>query len=246
MSNMILYRPLPIAAVASDDASAANLLTPEPKEVWADAEIARFLHIDMGAATALDSFLIGYLSKGSYIAALHTQDSPNVNVSAALASHAGPLAAAPVRLHDFIALAAPVTSRWWRMDIAGSAPIRAGVLAVGLAIRTTHNREKGAGRPILDLGAVEARSDGGFGTGYGAVKSGFRWTWGDLDDAEIEAIYDLGLRVGGRKPIVVAEDPDPTPGLNERLHYGRFDGFEPYERGDPSKHRWSLSMTEWV
>jgi len=36
------------------------------------------------------------------------------------------------------------------------------------------------------------------------------------------------------------------PGLNERIHYGLFDRFEPYERLSPGRTRWGLRMNEWI
>lgn len=261
MSKMIIFRPIKptsVVATAGMFASTAglgegNLLTPEPKEVYDDngGGGVKYLSFDLGAVHQLDCFLLGFIRGGS----------PGIffSVAGGIAAHAEfaltgvfglaqSSSAAPKRRHAFVQIAAPIAARYVRIELnANDVNFNTiGIAAFGRAIKTTHNREKGGGRSIIDTGSKESRQDGGFGIGHGTRKAGFRWTWGDLSDDEIEAIYDLGLEVGETNPIVVVEDPDPTTGLNERIHYGLFDRFEVYERGDPEKHRWALSVTQWV
>jgi hypothetical protein len=258
MSKMILFRPLPIASLTGD-VPVQNLLTAEPKEVIVHPPFfgALGLHVDFGAPRSIDSIFLGFMR--NYAAGHGVQHvtaglgGPNETILFTLNGPGGMAPTAseePLRRHWFVKLPAPADYRYISFQLGPGAgePVGAtiGILAIGKALQTSFNREKGGGRTIIDTGAKEARQDGGFGTGHGTVKAGFRWTWGDLSDAEVEAIYDLGLWAGERRPIVVVEDPDQTPGLNERIHYGLFDKFEAYERGDPSKHRWALSVTQWV
>ena len=121
-----------------------------------------------------------------------------------------------------------------------------GVLLVGLAFQPAHNQEWGAGRQPIDTGVKDPLLGGGFGILEGARKARYRWTLGDLTEAEADALYGLALDQGETSPLLVVEDPDATMGLNERLHYGLFDGFEAYERANPSQTRWGLSVTQWV
>lgn len=260
MSRMILYRPLPILAAQVNGAPLSfsggeNLLTPEPKEVLTFVNGTGATHVDilLGPGVTFDSVFVGYQVRSHPLPPEFTWQGGDINYDdftfgvVPIAPSSSPR---PLRRHSFHRLAAPVTRQGVRLAYGPSVPnghsLAIGIVAVGLAIETSFNRERGGGRPIYDTGSREARPDGGFGIHRGARKSGFRWTWGDLDDAEIERLHDLGMQTGSTAPIVVVEDPDPTVGLNERVHYGLFDGFEPYERRDPSKHRWSLSMTQWV
>lgn len=256
MSKMIILEPTTVAdiiPIADNVSGAENMLTPEPKEVaFQSSQVgALWLRFDLGSVQMIDCVFLGFLNcpPGTTLEVLAGETQANLtNFYGPASVFAASSSASPLRRHQFIEFAAPVAARYVDIYIVrgASADMTFGIFATGLSLRTTHNREKGGGRPIIDTGAVEARVDGGFGTGHGAVKGGFRWTWGDLDDAEVDAIYHLGLRVGRRRPIIVVEDPDPSPGLNERIHYSLFDSFEPYERGDPTKHRWALSVTQWV
>lgn len=261
MARMLLLKPLPImSAAATFGTGAANLLTPNPKEVYFKAgftgEQRPAVTVDLGEVRRFDSIFLGFLNNWN----------TDFNTWSISAGVAGPLetvllsepagtpaltpsrSAAPHYRHAFHRTAAPVLARYLQITIFPStnAETMVGILAVGLAFETTWNREWGGGRRIIDTGTVEALPDGGFATSEGAVKGGFRWTWGDLDDAEVDAIYDIGLDRGERRPVIVVEDPDRTAGLNERLHYGLFERFEPYERIAPRRTRWSLGVQQWV
>jgi hypothetical protein len=263
MSNMILLRPLPIAAVAASaglfapgpGSGVANLLTPEPKEIYTNAGGGgvRNLDFDFGSVVSFDTIFLGFwdlagapgLDQFTGGAGYTATDYLGSVSLSSLALSSSP---APLRKHWLIRTAAPINERYIRLGITSgnTNPWSFGIAAFGLPLTTTYNREKGGGRSIVDTGAKEGRQDGGFGIGHGTRKGAFRWVWGDLSDAELDAIYDLGLAVGETSPVVVVEDPDATTGLNERIHYATFDRFEAYERGDPTKHRWALSVTQWV
>lgn len=261
MARMILVKPLPIASVVADAGSgAANLLTPSPKEVYVVpggvASQTRVLTVDLGAVRRFDSVFLGFLTAWNTDFNLWSITA-GVNgpvETVLLTEAAGTPAMArsridePLYRHAFHRTPAPILARYLRIVIwpVTNAEATVGILSVGLATETTYNREWGGGRRIIDTGTVESLPDGGFATGDGAVKGGFRWTWGDLDDAEVDAIYAVGLDRGERRPIIVVEDPDPSTGLNERLHYGLFERFEPYERTAPGKTRWSLGVQQWV
>jgi hypothetical protein len=262
MSRMILFEPMTPVALSTSTipggpgigSGAQNLLSPEPKEVYTDNGGGSWRHIDIdfGSLRDVDCVFIGFTRGAAADAFFYVMGGTNSPEERELSGirplYSPSSSAAPKRRHAFVKFPALQNVRRVSVRVNSNTnnEMTIGVVAIGKALQTTYNREKGGGRSIIDTGSKESRQDGGFGTGHGTTKAGFRWTWGDLSDAEIEAIYDLGLRVGERKPIVVVEDPDATTGLNERLHYCTFDRFEAYERGDPGKHRWALSVTQWV
>jgi hypothetical protein len=245
MSNMIIVKPLAIStATAPGSSGALNILTPDPKEVVVGGGAGTyFMNIDMGSSVTIDTVFLGGLSSGTYLSALRSATGMGTG-TVSLYSPGAPTVAAP---YGFKKLAAPVASRYFQVDFGNpSAAPMAGVLVLGLAFQPTFNREWGSGRPIIDTGAKEPLLGGGFGIGEGARKGGFRWTFGDLTDAEIETLYDLAKDRGETRSILVCEDPDDTTNLGKRLHYGLFDRLEVFERANPSQTRWSMSMTEWV
>lgn len=258
MSNMVIFKPLPISAVATGGGSgASNLLTPDPKEVWTSEtfDANHNIDIDLGSTQSIDSFLVGYTTyDGPGAAGPATLSITGgtsytaTTISAAAAFLAASSSSSPVRKHSFRKIAAPVNARYVRLNIVQSDndASTVGIVAIGLAFQPTYNREWGGGRQVIDTGTKEGLLGGGFGIGEGARKAAYRWTLGDLTDAEVEALYALTLDRGETRPAVVIEDPDATSGLNERIHYGLFDRFEAYERMNPSQTRWSLSLTEWV
>ena len=254
MSTMLMVKPLtPAAVAASTGTGGANLVTFDPKEVWASTAAggAANLDFDFGANVSIDSLFIGYM--GNVVAPIMTWSSGtaaytttvNQNAVSALAPTAS---SAPPRRHGFWRLGAPVVHRYHRVAFSPVAAQQAtiGIIIFGLAFQPTWNREWGGGRQIIDTSTVTPLRGGGYGIDEGAVKASFSWTFGDLTDAEVEAIYDIGLDRGQKRPLLVVEDPAATSGQNERLHYGVFDRFEKYERANPNLNRWSLSVMQWV
>jgi hypothetical protein len=254
MSNMLILKPLTatVADFNGNLSGVANVLTFDPKEAMIHpANVgAAVLDFDLGSPQLIDCFYIGYhgyngqsltITGGAaaYNTTTHLVDTPNWPAPSPVQF--------PLRRHAFIRLAAPVINRFVRLQFSGAA-VRShiGVVAIGLAFRPFYNREWGSGRQPIDTGSRETLRGGGFGIGEGARKAAFRWTFGDLDTAEVDALYNLSLEVGETRPIIVAEDPDFTVGLNERLHYGLFDRFEEYSRQDTTKTRWSMGITQWV
>jgi hypothetical protein len=247
VSNMIVFNPLPMAAVTSPAGYTGgdNLLTPDPKEVavtMLGPGVGSF-DIDMGAAVTIDTLLLGGLSAGNYLYAFASATGMGTGITT-LAFPGGPTNAAP---YGFLKLAQPVTSRYFRIQAGTSVALfTLGVIALGLSFQPTHNREWGGGRLLIDTGSKERLLGGGFGIGRGVRKAAYRWTFGDLLDAELDALWNLALDRGETSAIVVVEDPAETVGLGNRIHYGLFDRFEAFERQNPSQTRWALSVEDWV
>jgi hypothetical protein len=257
MSNMIIVKPLtPSAVTASGFSGATNLLTPDPKEVAVlSGTGGQFIDIDLGATTSIDSFFLGFHTypAGGWVDTI-SGGAGSYTTTSFFSGTVGNIRAtsdvsSPPRRHFFTRLPAPVSARYVRIavnSLDGLSGYSIGVLAVGLAFQPTYNREWGSGRSIIDTGVREPLLSGGFGIGEGVRKAGYRWTLGDLSDAEVATLYDLALDRGETRATLFVEDPDATTGLNERIHYGLFERFEPYERMNPSQTRWALSMQEWV
>lgn len=246
MSSLLLYRALPFACT-----TAPNLATADPKEVVAFSVASEF-YLDFGGSVTLDSFFAGYFSpiaNGGYIASVQTATGQGTGLSAGLALVGGTPAALAVqgrRRSHFVRLATPATSRWWRVVLTPAGATSVGVIAAGLAVQPAFGHEWGAGRQPVDLSTVSQLRGGGFGIERGARMSAWRFSCGDLTDAETQTLWAMAEEVGESAPVVVCEDPDYTAGLNERLHYGLFDSPEAYERQVPGATRWSFRVRQWV
>jgi len=254
MSNMLLIKPIVAGGInASTGTGVGNLLSPDPKEVWAStgAGAASNLDFDFGDFVSIDSLFVGFITNATAPTLSWTSGTASYTTNSrlsAVSAFAPSRIASPLRRHGFWRTGAPFSDRYHRIAFSPNvaATVTIGIVVFGLAYQTTWNREWGSGRQIIDTGEVQRLLGGGFGIGDGAVKGGFAWTWGDLSDAEVDAVYGIGLDRGIRRPLLVVEDPADAAGLNEGLHYGLFQRFEKYERANPQQNRWALSIEQWV
>lgn len=242
MSSLLLYRALPFTCSTS-----ANLATPDPKEVFSYGAPTA-IHLDFGFAVTLDSVFAGYFlpaQNGAYIGEVGTETGIDVGI---VQRYVGGAALARVgRRQSSFARFAPASSRYWRVAVyAAVYPVNFGVIAAGLANQPAYGHEWGSGRQPIDMSSVTALRGGGFGIERGARMSAWRFTCGDLTDAETQSLWAMVEEVGESAPVVTVEDPDYTNGLNERLHYGLFDSPEAYERQAIGANRWSFRVREWV
>jgi hypothetical protein len=194
----------------------ANLLTPDPKEVMfhSSAVGRRVIQVDLGSSQLIDSFFFGYLSYPSPARSIQiTGGSP---APTALEHPLQRIAlcavgrGSPLRQHLFV-----------KLSVAGEQPLHPVRHQQGRGECDPRHRRWSvfpSSPPITANGAAAARSSipaskdpllgGGFGIGEGARKAGYRWTFGDLSDAEIDRLYDLALDRGETRPVVAVEDPD--------------------------------------
>jgi hypothetical protein len=243
------------AIVASRGSGAANLLSADPKEVWADSAVgsAATIDIDLGGVHPLNSVFLGYIH-GADPAASWT-------ITGGVAAYAEMVlkAAGPLRVPDvageLLAIShglwfgADASVRYLRLSITqpeGSPALMAGVLLVGHAFQPDFNREWGSGRRPIDTGTATPLPGGGFGIAEGARKLGFTWTFGDLGEADVLALEDIALACGETRPLLVVEDPAPSAGLRRRIHYGLFEKFKAFERRNRVQTRWELGIEQWV
>lgn len=250
MSGVLIIRPIIIDAVPSVTGSgAANLLTADPNEAWiAETVASQSIDIDMGAAVSVDSFYLGYTNADA-AAAWTISRGTSLGGGLIVIKPSGPMRpddSDGPRHHAFARLDAPVTSRFFRLtlDQAGVAPLYAGALVIGRAFEKY--REYGPGRTLIDTATRQDLPGGGFGIGEGVTKAQFAWSFVDLTEGDTQQLWAIKKAVGLTRPVVVVEDADAPVGMNDAIHYGVFERFQPYERADPANTRWSMSMVEWA
>lgn len=264
MANMVLLQGYAPAALTTNGTAGANLLTPDPKEVWlatpgqiSGSTTVSLVDLDYGVDYGIDTIWLGHTNAvpGTqwYIVAAATQ--AGLNTGTVLLSQttlAAPSNRNPPR-HG-LWMGSFNVFRWWRVVIVqptSAGVFTAGVLMLGKRFQPVWNREAGDGRRPIDLGAVERLRGGGFGRRRGAIKLAYEWVFGDLTDTDLDRlaflISDPVDGAGQTDPVLVIEDPDNTAGLAERMHYGLFTGLDVFERTLPGvRSRWRLSMEEWT
>lgn len=250
---MIILAPLAIAAAptiggtAGAGTGAANLLSPDPKEVWAAGTAGTTtIDVDVGSARDVDSFFLGFTNAAAAATwSVQSATGPGLGLVDLVpttgfraADSAGP------RHHGFVRIAAPAATRYLRLTVTQpDAALQAGILLVGKGLSGPY--EFGSGRAPIDTGTKEMLIGGGFGIADGVVKAQLRWTFPDLSPADRRALWALVSDRGETRPVLVVEETGEGAGLNEELHYGLFDRLQAYERLSPGTTRWALSMTEW-
>lgn len=256
MGNVLILSPTQIAAiVASRGSGAANLLTPSPKEVWADTAVGSTVDIDIdfGAVVPIDTVFVGYAFPPA-AGATWTITGGTAGYATTTLKASGALRAidtasrAPQQTHAFWT-GAVANIRYLRISIVqpgGNPVLRAGVVLAGKSWKPQFNMEFGSGRRVIDTGTVASLPDGGFATMTGARKRAFSWTLGDLSMAETDALEELLLDHGETVPLLVVSDPDATTGQRSRIHYGLFTGLKAYERRNPAQTRWDFAFEEWI
>jgi hypothetical protein len=245
MGVLAIANPLPIVALGGTLEQVARLASPAPKEAASTAGGNRTIDIDLGAVAAIDTVFLGYVEGGAGASFAITGGAADYTTTAIGTLQPAPSRLAQPRQHFLLVLDEPVEVRFIRIAGLALPAMNIGVLAVGRAIRPKWGHEYGGGRFVVDSGVVTRLSGGGFGTSRAARAGGWQWTLGDLDDAETDALYGLQLDAGETATVLVVEDPDPTAGLNERIHWGLLSRLEPYERQDTTKTKWALRIEDW-
>lgn len=255
MGNILILRPTAIGAIAASRGSGAtNLLRPSPNEVWIDSAVGTVatIDVDFGSMVVIDTVFLGSIT-GPALAARWA-------ITGGLAGYAEMMVKAdgPLRVPDRAGMVAVNTHAFWhggevalrylRLSItqpAGAAPLSIGVLMAGDAWQPTYNQEWGAGRGVKDTGSVTRLPSGDFSSVTGARYATYKWTLGDLTEEEADWLHDLAMDRGESRVVLVVEDPDWTPGLRARLHYGLLTGLRPNERRNPAQTRWDGQIEDW-
>jgi hypothetical protein len=229
--------------VAVGNSNYNNLMTQDPKEAYSSGAAAD-MDFDFGASVTVDTLFVGFLSADAFTTINVTPSTGlGTGIGTANSLTIGPSTA--IRRHAFLKVGSPITSRYFRVSFVG-AGFTVGIVALGKAIQPTWGHEWGSGRGIDDRSFVDTLIGGGFGVQKNAIVPNWRFTVGDLTDAELDSLWDLAVDVGGAGPVLVVEDPSAasTP-LNKGLHYGLFEKPEAYERLMPGCSKWSFQVQEW-
>lgn len=256
MGKLLIMAPRDPAAIrALRGLGQFNLVSADPKEVWCDLVTGSeaLIELDFGLAVTLDTVALAAVY-GAAAGASWTLSGGLASYTEIIIQASSPLRAAdaagqfPATSHALWTGAA-VTLRYLRIALLqplGEAPLMIGRVLTGKAFAPQFGHEWGAGRGVIDTGSATRLPSGGFAVAEGARLSSYRWTFGDLGLAEIEALYELQLQVGQTGPVLVVEDPAATAGLRNRIHYGLLTSLRPFERRNPAQTRWELSMEDWI
>lgn len=256
MGKLIIVEPMVISAVTSNRGTgAANLLTPDPKEVWADATVgsAATLTLDLGSVRMIDTILLGHVrppaADAIWSITRGIAGPSEAVLQGAIVLRVPDVANRLPPLSHALWTGAAVAARYLAISVtqpAGATALTAGVALVGKAFVADLSLEWGAGRQPIDTGNATDLPSGGFGIVEGARKRSFSWTFGDLSLAEADELDMIAEGVGESRPVLVVEDPDRTAGLRSRVHYGLFARFRAFERRNRKQTRWELEVKEWV
>lgn len=258
MADMIIVEPFdltyaggaPFFIVSRSGASAPNLITNDPREVWVDSGLgAAWIDIDFGANRDWDT-----------IALINTNGAATTNITVTggtagyvqntyLATRALRVPSEDVAEVNGPALfysAILITGRYIRIafDNPAGVPLSIGRLVVGKSFKPFYPREHGAGRPPIDTGARQRLDDGSLATVSGRLVSGFRWVFGDLDSPDLSKLWGIMKRRRTTEPVLLVEDPDPA--VAEGVHYGTFAELDSYERRPAEKSRWAFTVEDWI
>lgn len=250
MRGLSIMRAQPVSAVAVSAGDGGQYLhTPDPKEVWSVGLGSTLtVDIDLGASQPVDTIFLGYTNAkaGTQWRIQRTSSLAGASPVEIVPQSEFSLAAGiDPRRHGLALLGSAVTTRYLRITIypADSGSFTAGIVAAGK--RFDHAYEYKAGRRPIDLSERVDLAGGGFGLGIAAIKSSFKFTFSDLNDNEIKALWTLVRQTGNQAPVLLVEGGD-GPIDQEMVHYGLFERFEAYEREDPADTRWALSMQDWI
>ncbi len=256
MANILITEPMPIAAIAvSRGTGATNLLTVDPREVWADTAVGApvTIDIDLGIERIIDTVFLGCMFAADRAATW--------SISGGLAGYAeqAVMAAQALRVPDrdwkmrsmahALWFGAEQLVRYLRLTInqpGGASPLQIGTLIIGDGFQPQLNKEWGAGRGVKDTGVVTRLPGGGVSVVEGARFGTYSWTLGDLSVDEADRLYEMQLGVGESRPVLVVEDPARTAGLRNRIHYGALTSLRPFERRNRRQTNWQLGVEDWA
>ncbi|MBZ6377390.1 hypothetical protein B5C34_05175 [Pacificimonas flava] len=245
--GLILLEPIAFADVAADSGTGDQFFqSRDPKESWTGAGSSdpAEIYIDLGAARAFDTIaFVNTVATGMTVevdggASYQTELLPGD----ALAEIGSPHRGCFIRRFSGLQI-----ERYLRVTFTPTTAVPACArIVLSRALTTGWDREFGYGRKRGSTGSAERLASGGFAVQPGARFAELSWTWGDLSDEELAAIWDLTGRLGTEDPLVVAEDDAGATYFARGVHYGLFGRFERYGRREGEKSRWAFELREWV
>jgi len=246
MSVLAIVRPYSIVATSGTLTGAPLLATPDPKEAAVATGGGGTIDIDLGAVQLIDTLFLGYTNAaaGSTATVRYGTGGPSEQDGGTIA--AAESDAIEPRRHFLRMFDTPFSARFLRISGNFAVGTVVGTVAAGRAFRPTYGQEYGGGRAVTDTGTVSRLFGGGFSIDEGARAGSWAWTLGDLTGDEVRALYALQLDRGSSRSVLVIEDPDAGPGLNERIHWSLFSRLDRYERLDPLNTKWGFQVDDWA
>lgn len=241
MSNAVIVKPLPFAAISASSTAAgydpAYVGNDHMGVVWkSGAGVAtQTLLIDLGGDVAADALLL--------LGCTGATGAMTLRVQAATAAQ-GPgfssgfwdsgdmpfMAGAVMPVSNrgraiWIAPSAggPPASRYWRVTIGGLAGLAAVVARVvlGRKIQLQRNFQFGAAFGVRDLGSVDFSARGVLLRRRGAKLRSVGVTFGSVYRDEVEAVvHPLIEEIGISEPIALVTDPDADAQRQNRIWFG--------------------------
>lgn len=256
MANILILNPTAVSAIAvSRGTGGANLTSFDPKEVWTDAAVgsAATIDLDLGAVKSIDTIALvaiyGPVAGATWTITGGPAGYADAVIKASSALRAIDAAGQVPSVSHALWTGAAVNVRYLRISVtqpAGNPALSIGRAICGAGFVPVWNKEWGAGRGVIDTGISTRLPSGGFAIVAGAKLGTYKWTFGDLSEAEYEALYALQSDAGETGPVLVVEDPAATTAQRNRIHYGLLRSLRPFERRNPRQTRWELNMEEWV
>lgn len=246
MKNLAIVEPIPFT-VGGNALGASRLASVDPREGTPPVTVAgaRQIDIDLGAPTLVDTVFLGYSFSSLFRTA--TIFSGLNGYAEATQGQMLPADSAGLPFRHYLFTASvPFTARFIRITLPFVVGQTLGCLLIGKAFSPAFGQEWGAGRAIGDTGSATRLKGGGFGIDDGTSFVSYQWTFGDLSADETAQLYLIQRRRRTTRTVLVIEDPDATPGLNERIHYGLFEKLSAYERLDPINTKWALQVADWL
>lgn len=246
----------------------ANLVDKQPKVVAQTAvgagTFSTMIEIDLGANNDIDTLVLMHTNLSSAaqwrvfgvpaataFAAPDAEPAGQLILGFAGWTNFGVMPTTRQTRRHALAIGSMVTVRRLRIYVRDTTPqnpeavIRLGTLAIGRRWSPAFNFELGGGRRIQDRSSMRDMPGGEIAGLRGARVPVTRVSWGDMTDAELLALWDILSDVGESEPVLLIEDPDPTTGQCERIHYG-LQSSDFYERSMADKSRVELRLKEWL
>ncbi|KEZ00592.1 hypothetical protein AI27_17850 [Sphingomonas sp. BHC-A] len=262
MSNALIIKPLPFAAVSASSTAAgydpSYIGNDHMGVVWKSATGAdsRTITIDMGADVVIDTAVLlgatgatsGWTLKVEAATAAQGSSFPAGSwVGAVLPFLAG--SAMPISGKGrglWLAPASPPpAARWWRFTIAGLGTSAATVarLVLGRKIQLARNFQFGAAFGVRDLGTTDFSVRGVLLRRRGTKLRSVGISYGAVLRDEVESIvHPLIEEIGISEPIALILDPDAHAQRQNRIWFGPLVGDVGTVWAKPGGFEWRASL----
>lgn len=262
MSNAVIVRPLPFAAVTASSSAAGSLPAYVGNDhagvVWRSGtgQASQSIVVDMGADTLIDAALLvgctGATAAWTLTIEAATAAQGNGFPGGSWSSGSMPFLAGsemPVsgrgRALWLAAGSPPPAARYWRFTIGGLAGGAATIarLILGRKIQLARNFQFGAALGVRDTGAVNISARGVLGRRRGVRLRSIAVSFGHAHKSEVEsAINPLLERIGNTETLAIITDPDAHAQRQNRIWFGTLVGDLGVIWSRPDGFEWRVSL----